>query len=162
MKDDIHFICLDKRTKKSNEATYVMLDNGQEILLPHTITKVPALLLLNEGHKVLFGEEIQTYFKPKNAVTQQIAQPQGEPDAFAIGGIGGGFGVASDNFSFLDQTSEELSAKGNGGMRQHHHYAGIEFSEQIDTPEDTYEPDKIGEVSMDNLQEQRNKEIGFK
>lgn len=162
VKDDIHFICLDKRSKKPNGATYVALDNGQEILLPPTITKVPALLLLNEGHRVLFGEEIQTHFKPKQAASQQMAQPQGEPDAFALGGMGGGFGVASDSFSFLDQTSEDLSAKGDGGMRQHHHYAGIDFSEQIETPEDTYEPDKIGDVSMDQLQEQRNKDIGFK
>ena len=87
--------------------------------------------------------------------------PMEEPDAFAIG-RNVGFGVASDSFSFLDQTADDLSAKGDGGMRQNHHYAGIDFSESISTPDDTYEPDKIGEVSMDKLEEQRNKDIGLK
>ena len=163
IKDDIHFICLDKRTKKPNGSTYVSLDNGQEILLPPTITKVPALLLLNEGHRVVFGEEIQSVFKPKKEVVQNQHELQSisEPDAFSLSGTGG-FGVASDNFSFLDQTADELSAKGDGGMRQHHHYVGIDFTETINTPEDTYEPDKIGNVSLDKLEEQRNKDIGFK
>ena len=180
VKDDIHFICLDKRTKKPNGSTYVTLDNGQEILLPPTITKVPALLLLNEGHRVLFGEQIQSHFQqhpqsqsqqhsqsqsqqhsqsPSQQHTQ--SQPMDEPDAFALG-RGAGAGVASDHFSFLDQTSDELSAKGDGGMRQHHHYAGVNFSDVINTPEDTYEPDKIGNVSMDKLQEERNQDIGLK
>jgi hypothetical protein len=151
---------LDKRTKKSNGSTYVTLDNGQEILLPHTITKVPALLLLNEGHRVIFGEEIQTNFKSKEINTQPN-QPIDEPDAFALAN-NGVCGVASDNYSFLDQTSDDLSAKGDGGMRQNHHYAGVNFSEMINTPDDTYEPDKIGNVSMDQLEEERNQEIGLK
>ena len=103
VKDDIHFICLDKRTKKPNGSTYVILDNGQEILLPPTISKVPALLLLNEGHRVIFGEEIQSHFQPRRDVGQQEhLQPMGEPDAFPIAlGRSGGYGVASDSFSFL-------------------------------------------------------------
>ena len=55
VKNDMHFISLDNRVKKPNGATYVVLSNGQEILLPPTITKVPALLLLNRGHRVVFG-----------------------------------------------------------------------------------------------------------
>jgi hypothetical protein len=159
IKDDIHFICLDKRTKKPNGSTYIILDNGQEILLPPTVSKVPALLLLNQGHRVLFGDEIQTHFQPANEVAKMSSQPNGEPDAFELGGNSG---VASDHFSFLDQTSEELSAKGDGGMRQNHHYAGVDFMGTIETPDDTYEPDTIGDVSMDKLQQQRNQEIGLK
>lgn len=161
IKDDIHFICLDKRSKRANGSTYVMLDNGQEILLPPTVTKVPALLLLNEGHRVIFGEEIQAFFQPKRAEAHAQSQPMGEPDAFVLG-QSTGFGVASDSFSFLDQTSDELSARGDGGMRQNHHYAGVDFKETIQTPEDTYEPDKIGNVSMEQLEQQRNSDIGFK
>ena len=55
---EMHFINIDKRVKRSNGATYIVLENGQEILLPPTITKVPALLLLNQGHHVLFGGNI--------------------------------------------------------------------------------------------------------
>ena len=57
-KKEMHFINIDKRIKKSNGATYIILENGQEILLPPTINKVPALLLLNKGHQVLFGNDI--------------------------------------------------------------------------------------------------------
>ena len=48
----------------------------------------------------------------------------GEPAAFKIGS-GSMTGVASDTFSFLDMTLEDLSAKGGGGLRQMHHYVTI-------------------------------------
>lgn len=158
VKNDIHFISLDNRVKKPNGATYVVLSNGQEILLPPTITKVPALLLLNRGHRVLFGNEINDYILPKKQVQEREAtNNNGEPLAFTLGG--GSFGVSSDVFSFLDQDATELSAKGNGGMRQQHHYASIENDNVIETPPDTYSADTIGSVSMEQLQEQRNKEL---
>ena len=158
VKDEIHFICLDNRVKKSNGATYVVLSNNQEILLPPTITKVPALLLLNRGHHVLFGQEINNHLEPKQTALSNVAtQNNGEPLAFSLNSSG--FGVASDNYSFLDQNSEELSAKGNGGMRQQHHYATPEQSFMIETPPDTYQPDKIGPVSMEQLQQDRDRDI---
>ena len=114
--DDMHFICIDNRINK-NSATYIVLEQGQEVLLPPTVNKVPALLLLNHGHRVLFGDDILSHIAPKNEVAQQVAtENNGEPMAFSLGGTG--FGVASDSFSFLDQTAENLSAKGVGGMRQ--------------------------------------------
>ena len=119
IKDDMHFICIDNRTKKPNGVTNIILENGQEILLPPTVTKVPALLLLNRGNRVVFGNEIDNYIQPiKEKVQEKASMFNGEPSAFAFGGAN--FGVASDNFSFLDQNSEELSAKGSGGMRQQH------------------------------------------
>jgi hypothetical protein len=56
---------------------------------------------------------------------------------------------------------EELSAKGNGGMRQMHNYVSATHDHwTIPTPEDTYRPDKIGgEISIDSLQQKRNSEI---
>ncbi len=158
VKDDMHFIALDNRVKKPNGATYVVLSNGQEILLPPTITKVPALLLLNHGHRVLFGEEIYDHLKPQQEEMKQVAtEHNGEPHAFALGS--NGYGVASDSFSFLDQDSGELSAKGNGGMRQQHHYASIEDKFNIETPPDTYAADTIGSVSMEQLQQKRNQDM---
>ena len=69
IKNDMHFINIDKRTKKNNGATYVILETGQEILLPPTITKVPALLLLNKSHHVLFGNDITTSTFANNYLT---------------------------------------------------------------------------------------------
>ena len=132
---EIHFICIDRRVKEANNKTYIILDNGQKIVLPENVTKVPALLLLNEGYTVLYGEQILQKLKPRQEVeVRQATQNNMEPMAFSLGG-GGGFGdVVSDQYSFLDQNAEEMSAKeGNGGMRQMHNYVDINtaFSGQI-------------------------------
>ena len=159
-KNDMHFINIDKRVKKNNGATYIILENGQELLLPPTITKVPALLLLNKSHHVLFGNDINKHLEPKQQMQVAVAtNNNGEPLAFSM--MGGSYGgVASDNYSFLDQDAESLSAKGDGGMRQQHHYAGLDYYSNIDTPPDNYTPDKVGQVSMEQLQQQRNTDVG--
>ena len=64
-------------------------------------------------------------------------------------------GVTSDNYSFIDQTIEDLSAKGQGGMRQLRNNVTWETVDSIETPPDDYVPNKIGEVSMEQLQKQR-------
>ena len=71
----------------------------------------------------------------------------------------GGFGVSSDNYSFWDQDSEELLAKGNGGNRQMYNYATAEFDGKIETPVDDYSPDKIDENAHKNMEEQRNNDL---
>ena len=156
-KTDMHFINIDKRIKKNN-VTYIVLENGQEILLPPTVNKVPALLLLNKGHQVLFGGDINKHLDANNVIhTNTIVKQNGEPMAFSLNN--GGFGVTSDNYSFLDQDAQSLSAKGDGGMRQQHHYVSLEYNSDIETPPDTYQPDKIGQVSMEQLQQKRNMDI---
>ena len=160
IKDDMHFVCVDRRNKKQNGATYIVLANGQEILLPPSITRVPALLLLNRGHHVLFGEEIDRHIEPQHTAQQQAAVVNtGEPEAYSLGG-GAGFGVSSDNYSFLDQDASALSAKGDGGMRQLHHYASITHEDMISTPPDDYQADTIGNISLEQLQQKRSADIG--
>jgi hypothetical protein len=163
----MHFICIDKRVKNPNGATYVILENGQEILLPPTVSKVPALLLLNKGHHVLFGiEDITRHLEPKQKSIQSVStNNNGEPLAFSMVGGGGSssfFGVASDQYSFLDQDATELTAKGNGGLRQTHHYSTLDQKDSIDTPPDTYAPDTIGNLTMEQLQQKRNSDIQMK
>ena len=133
---DIHFICIDKRVKDSNNKTYIILENGQKIILPENITKVPALLLLNQGYQVLYGEQILQHLKPKQQQEiKQATQNNMEPMAFSLGG-GGGFGdIVSDQYSFLDQDPDDLKAEGNGGMRQMHNYVDLNsaLSGQVST-----------------------------
>jgi hypothetical protein len=133
---DIHFICIDKRVKDSNNKTYIILENGQKIILPENITKVPALLLLNQGYQVLYGEQILQHLKPRQQQeVRQATQNNMEPMAFSLGG-GGNFGnIVSDNYSFLDQDPDELKAEGNGGMRQMHNYVDLNtaFNGQVST-----------------------------
>ena len=156
-KNDMHFINIDKRTKK-NGATYIILENSQEILLPPTVNKVPALLLLNKGHHVLFGSDINKHLEASNIVhTNPIVKSNGEPLAFSMNNCG--FGVTSDNYSFLDQDPQALSAKGDGGMRQPHHYASLDYNATFETPPENYQPDKIGQVTLEQLQQKRNSDI---
>ena len=127
---DVHFICIDKRVKDSNNKTYIILENGQKIILPENVTRVPALLLLNQGYNVLYGDQILQHLKPKQEVeVRQATQNNMEPMAFSLGGGD----IVSDQYSFLDQGSEELEAKGNGGMRQMHNYVDLNtaFNGQI-------------------------------
>jgi len=139
-----------------------VLENGDRVVLPPQIDRVPALLLLTQGHKVLFGDAILQHIQPRIVIANNVAtQNNGEPFAFASGSdFMGGFGVASDSFSFLDQTSDELSAKGNGGLRQLYNYATIDFHDKINTPAEDYTPDKVGAVSLEQLQQKRMNDIG--
>ena len=162
VQDDIHFLCIDKRVKTSSGAVHVITETNEKVLLPPQVNRVPALLLLNKGHMVLYGEQILQHFQPKNvALNNEATGFNGEPNAFALGreSMGSGFGVASDNYSFLDQSADELSAKGNGGMRQLYNYATIDTVDKIETPPDNYSPDKVGSVSLEKLQQQRNSDI---
>ena len=162
LQDDIHFLCIDKRVKSGTGAWHIITETGEKVLLPPQVNRVPALLLLNKGHQVLYGEQILQHFQPKNASLNDVATGfNGEPNAFALGreSMGSGFGVASDNYSFLDQSADELSAKGNCGMRQLYNYATIDLVDKIETPPDTYSPDKVGSVSLEQLQNKRSLEI---
>jgi hypothetical protein len=159
VKNDIHFICIDKRIKKSNGSVYIQFENGQEILLPPTVTKVPALLLLNRGHQILFGDEILNHLQPREEINQNVATDfNGEPNAFSfdMGGNGLACGVTSDCYSFLDQDADSLSCKGSGGMRQQRHYAALDQQDQIETPPDTYSADTINESALKEYEKQRN------
>lgn len=129
---DIHFICIDKRMKDTNNKTFIILENNTRIIMPENVTRVPALLLLNKGYEVLYGESILQHLKPRQEVEiRKATQNNMEPMAFSFGG-GGSFGdVVSDQYSFLDQAPEDLEAKGNGGLRQMHNYVDLNYTDNM-------------------------------
>ena len=160
LQKDMHFICIDKRVKEANNKTYIILENGQKIIMPENINRVPALLLLNEGYNVLYGEAILQYFKPAQKMnTKQATNNNLEPTAFSFDG---GFNnIVSDHYSFLDMDSDSLSAKGNGGVRQMHNYVELNYIDKINTPEDEadYKSSRMPEdISIEKLQNQREQE----
>lgn len=162
IKKDIHFISIDKRTKDENGKTYIILETGQRIILPEHITRVPALLLLNDNYKVLYGEQISDYLEPvRQQSVQQATFNNMEPMAFSFNS--GGFGdVVSDQYSFLDQNPSDLEAKGNGGVRQMHNYVDLNYSGTITTPTDDtdYKKSKMPEgMTVEKLQQQRASEL---
>jgi hypothetical protein len=159
---DIHFICIDRREKDANGKMFIILDNGQKIIMPENVTRVPALLLLNQGYNVLYGDAITNHLRPKQEIAvKKATQNNMEPMAFSFsGGMGD---VVSDSYSFLDQNPSELEAKGNGGTRQMHNYVDLNYSGAINTPKDDTEyknSNRISEdITVEKLQEQRNSEL---
>ena len=153
---DIHFVCIDKRIRKEGR-TYLMLDGGKQVLLPETVTKVPAILLLYQGYRVLYGSDIMNYYRPKiNAETGVATQNNLEPSAYSYTEMGTNM---SDDYSYLDQSSDEMAAKGEGGLRQMHSFMSLNDSLTIETPPEDYIPDKVKENDLDKLQKQRSLEI---
>lgn len=163
LKKEIHFICIDKRVQEGNK-TFIVLQTGQKIIMPENVTKVPALLLLDQNYKVLYGEMISDYFKPKQQLSvKQATNNNLEPLSFSFGGGScSGAGINSDSYSFLDMDSSSLSATGNGGLRQMHNYIGYNDSFNITTPVDEYDykSTKIPEdLTIEQLQKQRASDL---
>ncbi len=159
IKDDIHFICIDKRKKIGNKV-YIILNDGKELLMPEQINKVPALLLINRGNRIVYGEEIVSFFDP---IINKQKINNIEPLAFSTFEMGSSH---SDNYSFLDQNSKELSTKGMGGLRQMHAFATYNNNDSIETPPETINNSKIESKNVSSLlnkmQEERNKNINLK
>ena len=161
----MHFICIDKRERDANNKVFIVLENGQKIIMPENINRVPALLLLDQGYNVLYGEAILEHLKPKQQVEVKKATKNNmEPMAFAFGGGGGFNDIISDHYSFLDQDNDSLKATGDGGMMQMHNYVDLNFVDNcnISTPADDhdYKASKMPEgLTVEKLQEQRNSEL---
>lgn len=179
-----HFICIDNRKRDAEGNTLVILENGQNMVLPPNINRVPALVLVIQNNRVLFGyDEISRHFSesmgdlpPRGAgavaaagaaATHAKVAAAKEPSPYvlntSVGCGASGFGVTSDQFSYYDTPVDEYNLeKGSAGARQMHNYVSIKSQpESIWAPEETYKPDKIGEISLEKLQQQRNSEIGI-
>ena len=88
-KKEVHFICIDNREVK-NGRIHIILENGARCILPPNISKVPALLLISEQGRVIYGDEIIKFFEPKEEFKkQQSTQNNGEPLAFSVGEMSG-------------------------------------------------------------------------
>ena len=165
LKKDIHFICIDKRVKDNNNKTFIVLENGNKILMPENINRVPALLLLTQGYNVLYGDAILQFFKPtQEKMVKQATQNNMEPMAFSFSS--GGFGdIVSDQFSFLDMDAESMTAKGNGGMRQMHNYVDLNSNGNlnIECPNDDFDYKKSNKIpeglTVEQLQQQRDSDL---
>ena len=155
---DIHFICIDKRIKDSNNKTFIILENGQKIIMPENVNRVPALLLLNQGYKVLYGESILQHFKPQQEIlVKKATQNNLEPLAFSFNDAGFG-SVSSDQYSFLDMDSESLKATGNGGMRQMHNYVQLNHVDSFQ-PISKDEGKPSEHMTIEQLQKQREQDF---
>ena len=162
---EVHFICIDKRIQEKGK-TFIILENGQKIIMPENIQKVPSLLLINDGFRVIDNaEHIIQFFQPrKQQEMRESTMNNMEPVAFGF--EGGGSCVVSDNYSFLDQNSKQMEAKnGTGGLRQMHNYVGLNDNSSIYTPEDEVDYNngpKISEnMTIDQLMQKRENDFNL-
>lgn len=155
--DKYIYICIDNRIMKNN-IFYITLSNGTEKEIPHIITRVPALLL-KPNYELLYGHQILDYINPQSKTIQEEKTKINEPDNFSFGIDNSITGVISDNFSFLDMSPEELSAKGNGGNRQMYNYQSLgQNYDSIQTPMMEDKKQKL-DYSIEQLQQKRNNEL---
>ena len=158
-RDRFKYICIDNRVKE-NDKIIVILQNGYKLYLPPVVTKVPTLHN-DQTNNILVGEEIMNFLRPPDKKIQlENQQVNSQPEAFGnYFDSNNSFGVMSDSFSFLNQSADELSAKGSGGVRQMYNYCGLNETSKIYTPEEEENNSKIGPVNLDDLQSQRNRDI---
>ena len=157
---NVNLICIDNRYTKDN-ITYITLQQNQNMPLPPMINSVPTLCIL-PNHEILKGVQIKHYFIPLMKDLEQEKQKLNqEPNSFDLGQeTNGSFGVSSDSFSFWDSTQYDLSASGNGGLKQMYSYATIEgqSNSEIYTPQEENKDSKQG-LSLEQLQQQRQNEL---
>lgn len=147
---EVAFICIDKRGRNPNtNQMYIIMENGDKVLMPPNIHSVPALLMLNENYKVIYGDEIIRHYEPSIVNDKMLATNfNGEPSGFSLNGNGS---------SLVDNTSSfgvSLSSVYNG-------------RQTIQTPPLEKGSNKIkdGDNSMINQMEEMRKaqdsQIGF-
>ena len=155
IKNNIHFISIDKRVVNNDGKITIILDNGDNVLLPESVKKVPAMLLLHNGNRILFGDEIINFFRDDiDRERKNSTNNNGEPLAYSFTGEMGT--SMSDNYSYLDQSSDELGVKGTGGLRQMHSFVTLQDKIMIDTPPEDYVKEKLDENALKQYQESRN------
>jgi glutaredoxin-related protein len=138
--DKYNFICIDRRSIDPNTRQMVItLDRGVKTVLHPNVTRVPTLLLVNNQHKALIGDDIYTYIHsqiksdPNNLATAN----GGEPIGYIMSPSSGGVHIVSETYTMYNAPPEELSAKGTGGTRQMHNYASANTNiNYISTPLD--------------------------
>lgn len=163
MNDKLSFICIDKRFKdqKTNQ-TFIQLENGSKVILPPNIHNVPALLCIKKNYQLIYGSDILQNFhnEIKNA-NLSATRFEGEPMAYSFLSSSGGTNIFSEKYTSYSLTPDDLSAKSNSKNRPLYNYVSYSDNiEVINTPDDTYKPDKIGsDLTIDQLQQQRMNEI---
>ena len=162
--DKLNFLCIDKRRRDpNNNQIYIHLENGQRVIMPPNVHSVPALLLVKQSYRVVLGDDIIQYYQTaashetKKRIQREVIDPVGT----SLMQSSGGMNITSEAYTMYNLTPDELSAKGSSGRRQMYNYVSANDEIiSINTPPDTYQPDKIaGEVTVDTLQQKRMDEI---
>jgi len=162
--EKINFLCIDKRRRDpNNNQMYIILENGQRVVMPPNVNSVPALLLVKHSYRVILGDDIIQHFQTAASVEtkKRIMREPIDPVGSSIMLSTGGMNIVSEPYTMYNLTPDELSAKGSSGRRQMYNYVSANDEIiSINTPPDAYQPDKISQnVTIDTLQQKRIDEI---
>ena len=153
------FFSVDSRETVNNQ-TYLILSNGSRVVLPVNVTQVPSLLIIDENTKkntLTVGKDIYKYFNIEVDGSTSKKKEVDDVVAFELGGNQ----VPSDTFSYLETSSDDLLATGNGGLQQLHNYSTLDVIHNIETPPDNYTPNTIShdDRNLDDLKKERELEL---
>lgn len=164
--EKLNCISVDKRTTNPmTKQTILQLANGQQVMLPPTIHSVPAMLLVKDGYRAIFGQDVLNHLgggggQSSSSLQQKQAVGNLEPAGMSLSALGSG-NVVSEQFTSYDMSPHELSSKGMGGKRDLHGYVSAETEMfVIPTPDETWRPDKVPEgTTIEDIERRRNMEI---
>lgn len=92
--NEINFICIDKRGRDPNtNQLFIITDSGERVLMPPNVHSVPAMLLVKEQYRVIYGDEILQSYESRIVNDKMTATNfNGEPMGYTLGGnaFGGG------------------------------------------------------------------------
>lgn len=175
LSNQLSCICVDKRKRDvNNNQTVVVLENGQQVTLPPNLQSIPAILCVKKNYTLVMGKDpILAYLQEKfgtqyaNAAFDHPGSQNGkqriqerEPVGVTLTGLTLNSNILSEAFTSYDLGPDDLSTKSTSQNRPLHHYTSVNQDFKINTPEDSYRPDKVSSnVTIDVLQQQRNHEI---
>ena len=162
--DKLNAICIDKRTiDPQTGQIFIQLENGKKIMLPPNIQSVPALLVVKDNYRALFGKDIVSYFEPVvKQRTEQAHQQNGEPIGVSLTTSSAGVSIHSEQFTLYNLSPDDLSAKSTSNKRPMYDYVSAQNHQayQIPTPPDNYRPDKVDpNLTLEALEQKRSTEV---
>jgi hypothetical protein len=109
--NEINFLCIDKRGRDPNtNQMFIITEGGERVLLPPNVHSVPAMLLVKEQYRVIYGDEILQNYESRIVNDKMNATNfNGEPMGFSLGGsgmnLGGGGALNSLSASYSGRQS---------------------------------------------------------
>lgn len=161
--EQVNFICIDKRKQDPTTGQInIYLENGSHILLPPNVHSVPSLLLVKESYSVIIGDAIMSKYQSKLQNQTNVATDgNGEPIGVSLNSASIGT-VISEQYTSYNATPQDLSSKSNSTNNRplYNYVSANENGITIQTPPDTYRPDKVSQnVTIDTLQQKRNEDV---
>ena len=139
LSNEITFICIDKRGRdQRTNQMYVVMDNGNKVIMPPNVHSVPALLITSDNYRVIYGDEIAKFYEPRVINNNMLATKfNGEPSGFSLGGSG-----------------SSLVDTGSAGLPLNMSYSG---QPMINTPPADYGSNKMkeGDTNISKLEQMR-------